>query len=331
MKNKINIFLIVFLLFAGIFALKTAVKSPRLYRKSEFIMGTYVTIQAEGKRKRVLKAMERAFREVAAVGEKFTVFGQESPVYEFNENSVSIEDSGIIELVKKSLKISRESGGAFDITIKPLVELWGFYEGEPRLPAREEITETLKIVNYRLLETEGWRLTKKDNRVEIDFGGIAKGYALTKAADSLRDSGVESALIDAGGDIYALGTREGNPWKIGIRNPRGEGTVGIIKATDKAVVTSGDYENFFISDGKRYHHIINPATGYPPRDMVSVTVMADNAEIADAWATALSVIGRERGLKLLEKQPGIEVVMIDESGKIYHTPGAGEFLTLRKN
>lgn len=330
MKKKIIISLAAVLVIGAVFLWQSKGGVPGIHRKTEFLMDTYVTIQALGKKNDVLKAIDDAFAEMERVEKKFTLFDPGNPVYGFNGNSDEITDPEIIYLAEEALKISRKSGGNFDITVKPLIQLWGFYNGRGSLPAENKIKQVLKQVDYRLLEIRDGVLTKKNKKVEIDFGSIAKGYALSRAAASLKKSGISSALIDAGGDIYALGSLDGKPWKIGIRNPRGEGIAGVVRVSSRAVVTSGDYERGFTQDGRRYHHILDPATGYPADGPASVTVIAGRADIADGWATALFAAGTKSALKMFRENPEIEGVIVGDEGEIYYSSGAEEMLTIEE-
>ncbi|MEA3505982.1 MAG: FAD:protein FMN transferase [Elusimicrobiota bacterium] len=330
MNRKIIIPIAAALFLAAVFFLRPSLDTPGLYKETEFIMGTYVTIQVERRNPEVTAAVRKAFEEVKNVDAKFSTYRPESPVSDFNENSAPVNDPEIIGLAGRARQISVKSGGVFDITVKPLVELWGFYGDSPAEPSRKDIERAAELADYRLLNIEDGILAKKKEGVEIDFGGIAKGYAVDRAVQSLKEAGIESALVDAGGDIFALGTVDGRPWKIGLRDPRRDGISGIIEVSDKAVVTSGDYEKFFISNGKRYSHIINPVTGYPAGELNSVTVIAGSAETADGWATAILAAGQEKGLKLIRENPAIEGIIINESGEIFYSAGAGTMLTLKK-
>lgn len=297
-----------------------------LQKKTVFIMGTYCSIQIPGS-KDVLKNIESAFERMKKIEAKFTVFDKESPVYIFNQTDAPLDDEEIIGLIKTSLKVSRETGGAFDITIYPLMKLWGHY-GEKRVkPSPEKINACLELIGHENLIIREGRVSKRRPHAGIDFGGIAKGYAVREAAAILRKQGIESALIDAGGDIFAMGTIDGKNWKIGIRNPRGEGIIGVLDVSNQAVVTSGDYEQYFEEDGKKYHHILDPRTGYPAQKLISVTVISPDPVLADAWSTALFVIGGKQGLELVEKTDDLEAVIITREEKIMYSSGLDGIFT----
>ncbi|MFC1546365.1 FAD:protein FMN transferase, partial [bacterium] len=255
------------------------------------------------------------------IEKKFSMHNPESPVYDFNMNNISITDNEITNLVKTSQIISEKSKGAFDITIAPVIRLWGFYESAPRVPKEEEIAETLKKTGYKNLVILNNTLIKMKEQVQIDLGSIAKGYAVSEAVKVIKNAGIRSALIDAGGDIYALGRPGEKYWKVGVRNPRGEGIIGVLELADTAVVTSGDYERAFEKDGKRYHHIIDPDTGYPAQGLSSVTIVSPDPTLADAYATAVFVLGKDKGMKFVEALQFTEALLITNKGKKLYSKG----------
>jgi len=295
-------------------------KPEDVQKQTRFLMDTYVTIQVPGDAQ-AIKTIEKAFDRMEEVDRKFNVLNAESPLYRFNHENVPITDPEILALLETSLEVSSESGGAFDITVYPLVDLWGFFRGAPAVPAQADIALGLKKVGWRELRIENGVLTKPKSDVEIDLGGIAKGYAVGEAVKVLKGAGVTSALVDAGGDIFAIGELRGKPWKVGIRNPRGEGVIGVLDVSDLTVVTSGDYERFFEKDGVRYHHILDPVSGYPASGLMSVTVICDDAVRADGLSTALFVMGAEKGMELVERLDGVEAIMVTKDQKILTSPG----------
>lgn len=304
-------------------------RPDQMQKQTRFLMDTYVTIEIPGDAD-VAKVIEKALDRMEQVDRKFNVLNQESPLYRFNHENVPITDPEIIGLIQTALEVSKVSGGAFDITVYPLVDLWGFFRGAPAVPAQSDIAASLKMVGWRKLSIRNGSLTKLDKNVEVDLGGIAKGYAVGEALKVLKGAGITSALIDAGGDIYAVGQLHGNPWKVGVRNPRGEGVMGVLEVSDLTVVTSGDYERYFEKDGVRYHHILNPETGYPANELVSVTVICDDAVLADGLSTALFVLGSQKGMELVKSLPGVDVMMVTREGKVLCSPGLQGNMTLAK-
>ncbi len=312
------------ILAGGLILLNTGCRQPMpVQKQTRFLMDTICTIQASGDHQ-VLAAIEEAFDGMAAVEKKFSAQDTSSPVFRFNCWNMPITDPEIVDLVEKALEINRESEGAFDITVEPLLECWGFYGDAPHVPDPEALKACLTRIGSEEVVCSQGMVWKRNPRVEIDLGGIAKGYAIAAAKRILESHGVQSALIDAGGDLYAMGRNRRKAWKIGIRNPRGEGVVGVLEVDNLAVVTSGDYERFFEEDGVRYHHLIDPVAGMPARGLSSMTVVSEDPVLADAWSTAFFVMGKEKSLKYAETHELFNVVAIDENGRIFSSAKFGE-------
>ena len=292
-----------------------------LEKQTRFMMDTYVTIYAVGPESLTAPAINSALDRMQQIDTKFNALNPESPIYDFNHKGVPISDPEIIDVVRLALKIAQDSDGAFDITIAPLIELWGFYDKSPRLPGEDEIKACLSKVGYQYLSLNSATLQKSKKDVQIELGGIAKGYAVSQAVKALKTEGVTSALIDAGGDVYALGKKGRDPWKVGIRSPRGDNILGYVEVEDLAVMGSGDYERFFIKDGKRYHHIFNAKTGYPVEGLSGTTLIHPDPMVADAWNTAVFVLGPDKGLKQVEKISDMETIMVTTSGEIIISTG----------
>jgi thiamine biosynthesis lipoprotein len=309
LPKKVRLTLIVLaVVFVGLLAVRIY-NSRRFHleKQARFMMDTYVTIYAVGPKKVTSRAIDLALDRMQEVDTKFNILNPKSPLYAFNRQGVPISDQEILDVVRLALEVSHDSGGAFDITISPLIELWGFYGDSPNLPQEQEIRECLNKIGYRHLNIEDGRLERTKEDMGIDLGGIAKGYSVSQAAkvlkaegatsalidaggDVLKAEGATSALIDAGGDVYALGKKGRKFWNVGIRSPRGEDLLGYVEVEDLAVMGSGDYERFFIEDGKRFHHILDPKTGYPAEGLSGITVIYPDPIIADAWATAKKAI-----------------------------------------
>ncbi|OGW72823.1 MAG: hypothetical protein A3J72_00400, partial [Nitrospirae bacterium RIFCSPHIGHO2_02_FULL_40_19] len=219
---------------------------------------------------------------------------------------------------------SEKTNGAFDITIGSVTTLWDFHEKIK--PENRKIKERLPLVNYKniILDKKSSSVYLKKKGMLIDPGGITKGYAADKAVEALKREGIKSGLVSISGDIKAFGLKpDSKPWKIGIRNPRAENKedeiMATIEVTDMAISTSGDYERYFIIDGKRYHHILNPRTGYPADECRSVSIIAKDGSITDPFSTGIFILGAEKGIKLLEEM-GIDGIIVDKNGKIHTTP-----------
>lgn len=226
----------------------------------------------------------------------------------------------------RAAEFSRICHGFFDVTIGPLVDLWD-YKNAVCAPPEAKIKQMLSLVDHSCLTLDPKDLTamlKKPGQ-SIDLGGIGKGYASDRFMEVFRRYGVTSAYSNIGGNVSTLGAKpDGSPWRVGIRHPRNEGSlIGAVCVSGQAVVTSGDYERYFVDrDGKRFHHILNPVTGCPAESgLISVTVVAESAMTADALSTALFVAGMDRGLPLLEKFPGAEAALVDSDLRVYVTRG----------
>ena len=253
-------------------------------------------------------------------------------------NSAGLESVAVSEdtynVVSSALYYSELTHGAFDPTVAPLVELWDIgsdFEGV--LPDPDSIERIKKLTDYSKLEMlSDNRIYLESREMKIDLGAIAKGYIADKVKDYLLSRNVERGIINLGGNIVVLGSKpENKPWKIGIQNPfesRGN-HIGIVEVKDKTIVTSGIYERFFMADGKRYHHILDPKTGYPvDNDLASVTIISDTSIDADALSTSLFVLGVETGLELIETIKNAEAVYITKDKKVIYSSGAQDLFTL---
>lgn len=275
-----------------------------------FMMDTYVTIKAwPAKGVDPEKAIARALEEMSKVDRLMSVTREGSDVWRINheagKGAVAVSDDTFI-VVGKALEFARMSQGRFDITVGPLVKLWGFYDRNFAVPSEDRLRDALGKVDFHKVEIDPQAKTVRlaEPGMALDLGGIAKGYAVDLGAKALREAGVKRAVIDAGGNLYTIGERPGGgPWRIGIRHPRATSeTIGPrVALSDGAVATSGDYERYFEEGGVRYHHILDPKTGYPGRKAISVTVVAKSAAAADALSTVLFLLGPDDGQRFLEE------------------------------
>lgn len=223
-----------------------------------------------------------------------------------------------LELLKEALRISKLTEGAFDITIGVLTKEWGFTDGKYRVPTDREIRDKLELVNYKDIRISDSKVKLSKRGMFIDLGGIAKGYAVDKVYELLKGKGVKRAIINAGGTIRTVEKDPKRIWKIGIKDPTGNKDILGILYLDSglAVATSGDYERYFVKDGIKYHHLLDPKTGYPSNLCKSVTVVSKKAVEADALSTAIFVLGPKKGLSLAEKLD-VGVVIVDSKGDIF--------------
>ena len=239
--------------------------------------------------------------------------------------AVAVSDE-TLKLVQFAQAVSRKSGGAFDITVGAYRGLWKFDEDiDGTIPNPKDVAARRKLTGWRDVVVDAKKKTVKLRRkgMAITLGGIAKGYAVDRAVALLRGRGFNDFIMQAGGDLYVSGTKGGQKWRVGIRDPRGgrDATFAITELQDRTFSTSGDYERGFVKDGVRYHHILDPKTGQPARLCRSVTVSAKDALTADAWSKPLFILGPERGLKLLKSMPDLQAVFVDGKNQIRTTPG----------
>ena len=230
-------------------------------------------------------------------------------------------------VVKNAVEYSQILEGTFDPTIRPLVKLWNIGNDKETIPKKAKIEEALKLVNYNdvILDESNCTIMLKNKYQALDVGGIAKGFAADEVRDIFHKHKVKSALIDLGGNIFALGSKDdGTPWRVGIQNPfesRGD-FIGILNVKDKSIVTSGNYERYFMKDGQRFHHIIDPKTGYPSQSkIISATIISDNSIDGDGLSTGVYILGIDKAMKIIETIDGIDAIFITEDKKIYKTSG----------
>lgn len=309
-------------------------KNSEPLSKTQFIMDTYSTITIYDNSSQ--KLIDESFTILKDVNDMMSNTIPTSDISKVNaasgENFVKVSDDTFY-VVEKALNYSKLTDGRFDITIGPIVRLWNIGTDKARVPSQDEIKEKLPLVNYKnvLLDKSNKEIMLKNKGMILDLGAIAKGFAADKLVSFLKSKGVTRAIINLGGNVYTIGSRPGGgPWKIGIQNPfssRGD-YMGIVKETGKTVVTSGVYERYFIKDGKRYHHILNPFTGYPyDNSLYSVTVVTNKSTDADALSTSLFTLGLENGMKFA-KEHGIEAIFITSDKKVYITPGLKNTFTI---
>ena len=261
-----------------------------------------------------------------------SIYDNESEAYMLNENGyIENPSDDLVNLIKLSLYYYRTTNGSFDITVQPFIDLWkaGLW--------KENKTTQLKILNRkkRLIGSDKIVIEKnkiyfKEKGMKITLGGIAKGYAVDEAIKVLKKKGIKYALIDAGGDMRAIGRKpDGEDWMIALENPDNRTEyIAAFKISDIAIATSGNYERYFSQD-KKVHHIINPKTGFSADTCISATVIARNATSADALATAVFVMGSEKGLKLIDSLQGVEALVIDQNRTIHYSKGVDAYIVKR--
>lgn len=255
-----------------------------------------------------------------------------SDIKKLNQNPDSIVSEDTAGILKTALSLCASTNGAFDITIAPVMDLWGFYGQNPRIPSPDQLSEALSQVDYRRIRQDGAHILS--GGAQIDLGGIGKGYTGDRIAALFKAQNVQSALLSLGGNVHAIGTKpDGKPWRISIQDPAdSREVIGTADAVDQAVVTSGGYQRFFEQDGGRYHHIIDPTTGYPAESgLTSVTVIASSGALADGLSTALFVMGLDRGADYWRSRRDFGAVWVKENGEIFITENLSEAFQSPRN
>ena len=285
-------------------------QSHHLYKDNRLMMGTYVEVISPDK-----NAANIVFTEIKRIENLLSKYNPDSEIAKLNEFGQLKVSQDTFYILQKAKEFWQASNGAFDITVGPLVDLWGFTDKKYSLPKPEKIQKTLERIGFeKIILQAGDNVVKfKIRGMKIDLGAIAKGYAVDCAVKKLRERGIKSCLINAGGQVSCLGDKFGGPWVVGINHPRRTGIVESIQLKDQAVATSGDYEQYFIQKKKRYSHIFNPKTGYPADSgVISVTVIAPDGLTADALTTSIFVLGKEKGLALASKFRNITVKIMEK-------------------
>lgn len=299
-----------------------------LVKRSRMLMGTLVFVTGVAPDERTAQeAVAAGFAEIRRLEELLSTWMPTSELSRVNASAgvKSVRVSGdTYELIRRSLEVARLTGGGFNITVGPAVEAWGFPE-HPRLPTGADLRAVRSLVDLSQLQLNEQAstvyLTQKGMRVDV--GGIGKGYAADLAAETMRQAGATAGVVALSGDITTFGRMpDGRRFSIGVQHPRLQGMLlGYLELEDEAVSTAGDYQRFFIQDGVRYHHILDPDTLRPARQCQSVTVVAKEGVLADGLDTGIFVMGPKDGMALVERLPGVEAVIVDQAGKVLVSTG----------
>ena len=261
---------------------------------------------------------------IASLESLVSVTDANSELYAINQTGSGTLTGKASSLMEQALEICRRTDGALDLSIYPIVRAWGFTTGSYQVPDEAEIQALLPLVDYRKIQYDAATGTVTlPEGMEIDLGSVAKGYAGQLAAQMLREHGVQSALLNLGGNVQTVGAKpDGSPWQIGIKDPQGEDAMMVLSVEDQAVVTSGGYERYFEQDGQTYWHIMDPSTGHPADSgLISVTIVGDEGVVCDGLSTALFVMGLEKAADLWAQSGDFEAVFVTASGEVYITEG----------
>lgn len=302
--------------------------------KEIFAMDTYMTLTATGKDADA--ALEEAVSEIEELDQLFSVGNDESEVSIVNKNGSEILSDDTAYLIDYSLRLYESTKGAFDISVYPLMEAWGFTTGKYKVPAKDTIQKLLLNVDSSQIEyNSAKKLISLPNNLQIDLGGIAKGYTSSKVMDIYQKHKLVSGMVSLGGNVQLYGSKsDGSKWKVAIEDPTDTSQyLGVIQTDGKAVITSGGYERYFEENGKKYHHILNPKTGYPANNgLSSVTIISEDGTLADGLSTSLFVMGKEEAISYWkEYSQKFEMVLVDEEGNISISEGIeGDFSPEKK-
>lgn len=304
----------------------------KLLKQTRMIMGTFAEISVySNDEKTAGKAIDAALDEMERMDRIMSNYKDDSELSLLNKRAAKSPvpcDKELLDVINMSQYYSELSEGAFDITVSPIVALWGFFHEKGHIPPDKEIEDILPAISYKNIVIDKGAGSKnlctisyKNNQTQIDLGGIGKGYAVDKALEIMKKFDIDNACINLGGNIYVLGAPSSgkNVWKVGVQHPRNNNEIlGYLELKDEATATSGDYERFFEIQGKRYSHIIDPRTGRPVSGVITTTIVAPTATEVDALSTSVFVLGPEKGLKMIDKIPGADALIMYEGkdGKI---------------
>lgn len=299
-------------------------------QKSIFAMDTYMELTAYGFNSE--KAVDEAIDEITRLDKMFSTGDAESEITKLNtQKNIKMSDE-VLYLFDESKAISEATNGAFDITIYPIMRAWGFGGDEFRVPSTDELDKLIKNVDYRKIKFDiRTNEVELPNEVEVDFGGIAKGYTSSRVADIMRKNNIKSAILNLGGNVQAVGTKpDGSKWKVAVKSPDdSKPYIGVLQISDKCVITSGGYERFFEQEGIVYHHIINPKNGMPANNgLVSVTIVSDDGTKADALSTALFVMGKEKAIDYWKQhKTEFDIILVDDENNTFVSDGIKDSFT----
>lgn len=290
-----------------------------------FAMDTYMTVTAYGNGAK--KAVDLAEQEIKRLDALLSTGNTDSEVYRINQNGGGSLSEDTAYLVSRSLDLYRQTDGAFDIAIYPVMREWGFADRNFKVPDPDTLKDLLSRADASMItyDKERQEVSFEKEGMQIDLGGIAKGYTSGRIMDIFRSCGLKSGLVNLGGNVQAYGTKtDGSRWRVAIEDPQDtDSYFGILSVQDKAVITSGGYERYFEEDGKTYHHIIDPKTGYPADSgLLSVTIVSEDGTLADGLSTSFFIMGKDRAEKFWQEQPDtFDMILMTDDRSVYITEG----------
>lgn len=310
---------------------KTQNEEDKSESRDIFAMDTYMTLTAYGKNAK--KALDEAVDEINDIEQLVSTGIDSSEVSQINKNGKGSVSETTGYLIKRSKEIYDSTNGVFDITIYPIMQAWGFPTENYCVPGKKELKKLRGLMgaDHVLYDEKKQEVTLNKEGMKIDLGGIAKGYTSSKVMDIFKENGISSAVISLGGNVQTLnGKPDGSDWRVAVENPADTGSyIGVLSIKDKAVITSGGYERYFKQDGKTYHHIIDPANGYPANNgLTSVTIVSDDGTLADGLSTSLFIMGPEKAQKYWkEHSDEFDTILVKDDGSILVSEGLAEYFT----
>lgn len=337
--TKAKIVLLVIFLILGLTIYRF--QKPQLVQENQFVLGTFGQIHLYTKSpKSGNKAINQAYQRIREIENSMSIIISDSDIYQLNENAgikpIKVTQD-TLNVIHKGLEYYELTKGAFNIGLGKISKLWGVNietdnKIPPAIPKEEEILDAKKHIDLYQLEINNNELFIKDPKMSIDLGGIAKGYAVDEAVRTLEGLGIKSGFVNLGGDIFVLGSKpDGTAWQMGIQSPElGSSNVIVkIQLRNSSIVTSGDYQRYIEKDNKRYHHIIDPSTGYPAEnELTSVTIISDTTIKGDSYSTAAFVMGLEKGLDFIENLENTEAIFLTKDKRIYASSGIRDEIEL---
>lgn len=319
-KDKVWILILTSCLLLFIF-IPGCKNNKQVFSKTQVLMGTIAEIKIiDDDPHRAEEVIKKCFDRIKEIEDTMSFQDPKSELSFLNQQAgkkIKVSKD-LFYVLEKSLNYAKISDGAFDVTIGPLTELWGFNENKGIIPSQDKIAQRAVLVDYRWVELNAKKreVFLQQKGMKIDLGGVAKGYAVEEAIDIIKEAGIKDALVDIGRNIKVIGRNPyGKIWKIGLQHPRQpQEILSILPLENTAVATSGDYEHFFIHQGRRYHHIIDPKSGYPTNACISVTIITPSAMIADILSTTVFVLGEEAGMNLIERLDTVEGIIVTDAG-----------------